>query len=136
MDSIQELEKEREDIMNLFETQINHALEGYPGILGEDDSRPGTPSDSILESPLSRLAVLGRNGRPTTRDSNRSTMSKVTSDTTMSVLAAARGPAPGAYKRRRERPGTAGTTTKADGDEKGDAISQRIASIQAKVGLA
>lgn len=119
--------------MNLFETQINHALEGYAGILGEDGSRPGTPTESVIESPLSRFAVLGKGSRPDTRDSNKSTMSKYTSVSTLSVLGAARGPPPGAYKNRRDRPATSSTTDRTHGDEKVDAISQRIASIQAKV---
>jgi hypothetical protein len=118
--------------MTLFETQINDALVGYPGVLGEDDSRPGTPDDSILESPLSRLTALGRSGRPETRDSNRSTMSKLTSESTMSVLAAVRGAPPSSHRKKRERPGTASTSGRTNGDEKVDAISQRIASIQIK----
>lgn len=117
--------------MNHFESQLNHALEG---VAMDDESRPSTPTDSILNSPMSKNTAL-RGLRPATRDSERSTLSKYTVESSLSVLGAAKASAgpPGAFKRKYVKPGTASTSGKTDGDEKLDSISQRIAAIQAKV---
>jgi len=58
--------------MNVFETQINNALDGLPS-MGEDSlSRPSTPNDSILGSPRFEHSS---NLRPVTRKSERSELS-------------------------------------------------------------
>ncbi|ORY21289.1 AEX-3 domain-domain-containing protein [Naematelia encephala] len=131
--SIQELEREREDIMNAFEEQINHALEELPS-LGSDGSRPPTPTESALSSPQLRPSSRLR---PTTRDSDRSMLSRFTVESRpVSVLGAAR-----AHKIPRPK---RATVTNGDGlnevdrlmAEKGDHIADRIATIQLKLEMA
>ena len=113
--------------MNVFESQINHALKG---IVGPDvDSRPSSPSESAFGSPRSRMTTL-RGSRPTTRDSV-SVLSRFDGESTISVLGAARTGPPTAFKSIRSRPGT-GTSL---GGERMEHISARIASIQAKVSV-
>ena len=127
VDRIQELEKEREEIMNLFESQINSALEGLPGV-DDTSSRPNTPSESVVSSPVSHMGKV----RPDTRDSGRSVMSRQTFESKpLSVLGAAKGMAP-SIRRKQLRPKTGDVM---DGmlAEKTDGISMRIWAIQQKV---
>jgi hypothetical protein len=130
---IQELEREREQIMDVFEEQLNVVLEVVPD---SSYTRSPTPCDPVLDSPEAPSAaakaktVQGRQ-RPTTRDSDMSTMSRVTQGTApMSMMAAMRQ---GAEKYR------VGGSSFLSGDldghayERSDYVSQRIAAIQAKV---
>lgn len=124
--SIQDLEKEREEIMNVFESQLNNALEAMPSG-ASDGSRPSTPTESVLHSPH----ATGRFTRPATRDSANSVMSRFTGESKpISVLGATRG-----YKSLRAksmRHEVLGDMDRAI-NEKGDNISSRIAVIQQKV---
>ncbi|WVF69649.1 hypothetical protein IAT40_004428 [Kwoniella sp. CBS 6097] len=137
--SIQELEREREEIMNSLETQINGALAGLPGPLGpacaDSSSRPATPN----ETGSVRSKVSSRS-RPTTADS---TMSKP-----LSVLGQVKGSA-NADGRLNKRASlitngvsvaeTNGTGVNGLGmgfSEKGQDMAKRVASIQAKLELA
>jgi hypothetical protein len=118
--SIQELEREREEIMNVFEAQINTALED---VNDGASTRPGTPTESILSSPKSRMTIGEADGlgrlRPYTRESGRSGLSRFTTDSAaVSVLGAARG-----ETAKKIRPGTGGN----------ESITQRMQSIQQKV---
>ena len=126
---IQELEKEREDIMSHFETQLNTVLAGVP--IGDDDSRPPTPVDDVS---LPRNIAL-RSVRPGTSNSAKSNLSKYTVESNLSVLGAAKGVGPGVPKRKQFRPNTASTLGKFGGEDRADNISNRIASINAKVRL-
>lgn len=115
--SIQDLEKEREDIMNLFETQINSALsKGFP----EDLSRASTPLGSVASSPKPRQ------GRPSTRDSAQTGLSRFTVESRpISVLGAARARPEGLSRGETEEERMIWERT--------DGIAARMASIQQKV---
>ncbi|WVQ98203.1 hypothetical protein IAU59_005325 [Kwoniella sp. CBS 9459] len=139
--SIQELEREREEIMNSLETQINGALAGLPGPLGsasacsDTSSRPATPN----ETGSVRSKVSSRS-RPTIADS---TMSKP-----VSVLGQVKGngAADGKLNKRASMitngasvAETLGTGVNGSGlgfSEKGQDMAKRVASIQAKLELA
>jgi hypothetical protein len=116
----------------MFETQINHALEGLP--IGTDaGSRPSTPSGSTISSPR-----LTHRVRPGTSDTQRSTLSRLTTDSrAISVIGAATGAGETPLRKKVVRPGTAGTVSTEMAERnlghKTDQMSLRIASIQAKV---
>lgn len=114
--------------MTHFETHLNTVLAGVP--MGDDESRPGTPTESI--SPLSRTTAL-RNVRPGTSESAKSNLSKYTVESSLSVLGAAKGAGPSAYRKKYARPGTSSTVGRVGADDKVEDISQRIAAITAKV---
>jgi hypothetical protein len=132
MISIQELEREREQIMDVFEEQLNVVLEVVPD---SSYTRSPTPCESVLDSPTipkspSRMKTAPSRSRPTTRDSQMSSMSRLTQGTQMSMMGAMRQ---GAEKYQ------GGGTSFMSGDlegrayERSDYVSQRIAAIQAKV---
>jgi hypothetical protein len=132
MTSIQELEREREQIMDVFEEQLNVVLEVVPD---SSYTRSPTPCESVLDSPTipkspSRMKTAPSRSRPTTRDSQMSSMSRLTQGTQMSMMGAMRQ---GAEKYQ------GGGTSFMSGDlegrayERSDYVSQRIAAIQAKV---
>ncbi len=115
--------------MNVFETQINHALEGLPSMGDDTSSRASTPSE-ILDSPASKID--DNNPRPVTRESQQSALSRFTSNTKpMSVLGTTQGTSI------RKRPTTAQGDPLGPLDrlisDKSDNIAQRVASIQQKV---
>lgn len=132
MISIQELEREREQIMDVFEEQLNVVLEVVPD---SSYTRSPTPCESVLDSPTipkspSKIKTAPSRSRPTTRDSQMSSMSRLTQGTQMSMMGAMRQ---GAEKYQ------GGGTSFMSGDlegrayERSDYVSQRIAAIQAKV---
>ncbi|WWC68082.1 uncharacterized protein I206_102001 [Kwoniella pini CBS 10737] len=135
--SIQDLEREREEIMNSLEDQINGALAGLPSSIhpvnGSDtSSRPGTPGDTA--SIRSRVSIRSR---PTIANSMISSRSKP-----LSVLGQVRSESR-LNKRASLVTGTTNETERGVGlglpggsTSGGDAIAQRIASIQAKLELA
>jgi hypothetical protein len=127
---IQELEREREQIMDVFEEQLNVVLEVVPE---SSYTRSPTPCDPLLDSPTApksppKMKTAPTRTRPTTRDSDMSSMSRLTQGTQMSMMGAMRQ---GAEKYR------GGATSFTSGDlgayERSDYVSQRIAAIQAKV---
>lgn len=128
---IQDLEREREQIMDVFEDQLNVALESVP----EADDRSPTPSESILESPKPpprsplRTKTAPSRSRPTTRDSQMSSLSKLTSTTQpLSMMGAMRHAAD------KHRPDNASIMSNDSGAyERSDYVARRIAAIQAKV---
>ena len=124
---IQELEKEREEIMNVFESQINNALQGLP--MGDGlSSRPSTPSDSVMSSPKSRYTSMTR---PMSGEGGQSIVSRFTSETPISVLAVARGGLPSRRKKLPE--GMGGGSNEQEINDKTNLITLRIANIQQKV---
>ena len=118
--------------MDVFEEQLNVVLEVVPD---SSYTRSPTPCESILDSPKaprspSRAKTAPSRSRPTTRDSQMSSMSRLTQGTQMSMMGAMRQ---GAEKYQ------GGGTSFMSGDlegrayERSDYVSQRIAAIQAKV---
>lgn len=144
--SIQELEREREEIINSIEMQIGGALDHYlpqrppsPSI-SSPSSRPGTPGDA-LASPttgnshgsLSEDAACRKSKeRPMTADSQQSFKSGMSGMTGLSVLGHARG-----ERRRRE---SVVDTLRTGGDGRAYTgaldIAQRVANIHAKLEMA
>ena len=115
--------------MNVFETQINNALEGLPGMEEDGSSRSSTPTESVLGSPP--MKDIGRL-RPTTRQSEGSALSRLTSSSQpISVL--------GAMNSRSiiKHPMTAQGDPLGSLDrmilDKNENIASRVASIQQKV---
>ena len=115
--------------MNVFETQIDIALEALPGMEDDGSSRASTPTESILGSPPSK--DIGRL-RPTTHQSEGSALSRFTSSSQpISVLGAINSSSI------MKRPITAqgdplGSLDRMISD-KSDNIASRVASIQQKV---
>jgi hypothetical protein len=118
--------------MDVFEEQLNVVLEVVPD---SSYTRSPTPCDSVLDSPTipkspSRIKTAPSRSRPTTRDSQMSSMSRLTQGTQMSMMGAMRQ---GAEKY------SGGGISFMSGDlegrayERSDYVSQRIAAIQAKV---
>jgi nicotinamide N-methyltransferase len=128
---IQELEREREQIMDVFEEQLNVVLEVVPD---SSYTRSPTPCDPILDSPTapkspSRARTAPRS-RPTTRDSEMSSLSRLTQGTQMSMMGAIRQ---GAEKYRGGGSSFMSSDLEGRAYERSDYVSQRIAAIQAKV---
>jgi len=119
--------------MDVFEEQLNVVLEVVPET---SYTRSPTPCEPLLDSPTAPVqptrARTAPRSRPTTRDSDMSSMSRLTQGTQMSMMGAMRQ---GAEKYR------GGGASFMSGDpegrayERSDYVSQRIAAIQAKVGL-
>ena len=125
---IQELERERDDIMNIFESQINNALEGLPTPFDDRASRSSTPGESIQSSQMPQAINL----RPITRDSHLSELSRFTSGSqAMSVLGAMNGTS----IRKRTKTSVVDPMSSVDRliSDKSDGIALRVASIQRKV---
>jgi len=105
--------------MDIFEEQINHALQGLPNN-GSETSHPSSPTSSAPASPKGRL---DSRARPVTGQSSTSHLSRFTmASHPMSVLGAAtKGP---------RRPLTSHSDVlRADG------VNDRIASIAQKVSI-
>ena len=128
---MQELEREREEIVNVFESQINNALEGLPSILDDSSSRTLSPSESVLASQQTKLGVTAR---PMTRESDHSASSRFSSTSRpVSVLRATQGSSI------RKQPTRAhfdpfGSVDRLISD-KNENIASRVASIQQKVSI-
>jgi len=73
------------DQFDYFDAQLDHALMAYG--IGRY-SRPPTPSEASVDSPQTRTMTL-KQGRPSTRDSQMSTLSRHTVESSLSVLGAA-----------------------------------------------
>lgn len=115
--------------MNVFETQLNQALDGIPSMGDGISRRASSPSESILSSPISTHT---RHVRPVTRESEQSGLSRYTTDSqSISVLRATTG------RSTRKRPTTAQMDPLGSLDrlisDKSEGIAQRVASIQQKV---
>ncbi|EIW71142.1 hypothetical protein TREMEDRAFT_27360, partial [Tremella mesenterica DSM 1558] len=129
---IQELERDREEIMDVFETQINGVLQHLPPGSPLSSSRATTPAQSI-NSPAGRSMTLPSRGRPLTQQSNMTSLSQLTGGTVRSHVMDAldRVRAGGSMTDRSGLP---------EGDkamfDRSDAIAHRIMSIQAKLELA
>jgi hypothetical protein len=118
--------------MDVFD-QLNVVLDSVPD---SSHTRSPTPCESMLDSPqVPRSPTRSRTAprsRPTTRDSEMSSLSRMTTGTQqMSIMGAMRQGA-GRYR--------SGASSFMSGDlegrayERSDYVSQRIAAIQSKVG--
>ncbi|WWC59598.1 uncharacterized protein I303_102156 [Kwoniella dejecticola CBS 10117] len=135
--SIQELEREREEIMNSLETQINGALAGLPSsmhpVAGSDtSSRPGTPNDtsSIRSRGSTRSRAALAQSMISTQSKPMSVLGQVRSESRLNKRASVVTGATIETERGLGM-GLPGASTSG-----GDAIAQRVASIQAKLELA
>ena len=133
---IQELEREREEIMDVFEMQINTALQVMPPGSPTSSSRPSTPGTSALSVASPRPQVKGLRQRPTTKDSALSQLSRLTDGTVrsrsiMDALDRASGRQGSSIVDRDALP----SADRAIFDRT-DAIASRIVSIQQKLQLA
>ena len=130
-----DLEKEREEIMNIIESQINSAIEHLPFGPGEMGSPmissalslsdDGASTASISKAKVVRRVSRSRPGTATSLATANSGVSVHSQDKAVSVLGAAKN-GPG-YKRMSSQ--TTGTLV---GWGKGE-VADRMAAIQAKV---
>lgn len=117
--------------MDVFEDQLNVVLETVP----EASTRSPRPSESLLDSPRPpprsplRNKTAPSRSRPTTRDSEMSSMSRLTTATQpLSMMGAMRH---AADKHRADASSILSSDPGAY--ERSDYVSRRIAAIQAKV---
>ncbi|WVQ69409.1 uncharacterized protein L199_007626 [Kwoniella botswanensis] len=150
--SIQELEREREDIMNSLEAQINGALAGLPssftplnGAGSDTSSRPGTPNTNVNVNEASSIRSSLK-GSTRSRAAIAHSMISIQSKP-MSVLGQVKGNGMDSKLNKRASVVTSATVETETGRELGlglptgslsgnDLIAQRVASIQAKLELA
>lgn len=126
---IQELEREREQIMDVFEDTLNIALDTIPEAIPQSP----TQAAGMISPPRSPVAFKSATSRsrPTTRDSEMSSLARLTTIKPPSMMGSMRSGMP---------PMHGGATSILSGDafdnrafERSDYVSHRIAAIQAKV---